>query len=67
MIIRVYALYGRNRRILWFMFGIGMCVVVVTVVRGLSAAFLQQQTHFSIRSRSSTLLDPWFWEGVILN
>ncbi|KAJ7895536.1 hypothetical protein B0H14DRAFT_2680700 [Mycena olivaceomarginata] len=24
MIIRVYALYGRNRRILWFMFGIGI-------------------------------------------
>ncbi|KAJ7881210.1 hypothetical protein B0H13DRAFT_2345197 [Mycena leptocephala] len=23
MIIRVYALYGRNRRILWFLFGIG--------------------------------------------
>jgi len=31
MIIRVYALYGRNRRVLWFMLGIGACVVGVSL------------------------------------
>lgn len=33
MIIRVYALYGRNQRILWFLFAVGWSVVGVSVVR----------------------------------
>jgi hypothetical protein len=33
MIIRVYALFGRSRRVLWFMIGTAVCVVGVSVVR----------------------------------
>ncbi|KAJ7481954.1 hypothetical protein FB451DRAFT_1237644 [Mycena latifolia] len=31
MVIRVYALFGRNRRVLWFTLGLGSCAVGVTV------------------------------------
>ncbi|KAJ7866041.1 hypothetical protein B0H14DRAFT_2733439 [Mycena olivaceomarginata] len=69
MIIRVYALYGRNRRILWFMFGIGMCVVVVTVYsvtqQHASRPMVLGGCHFELTEKTAYHL-AGSWEGLFL-
>ncbi|KAJ6484494.1 hypothetical protein C8R47DRAFT_1321554 [Mycena vitilis] len=69
MIIRVYALYGRSRRILWFLLGLGAIVVAVSVY-----SFTQQHgsrpmilggCHFNLSGETSFRL-AGSWEGLFV-
>ncbi|KAJ7637348.1 hypothetical protein DFH06DRAFT_1478816 [Mycena polygramma] len=69
MIIRVYALYGRSRRILWFLLGLGAIVVGVSVY-----SFNQQHgsrpmvlggCHFDLSGETSYRL-AGSWEGLFV-
>ena len=69
MMIRVYALYGRDQRILWFMLGFALCVVGLSVVCFIFPKACNATTNSSgssIRSLNSTLHVSWSWEAAIM-
>ncbi|KAF7368466.1 hypothetical protein MVEN_00169800 [Mycena venus] len=67
MIIRVYALYGRSQRVLWFMIGTGASVVAVSVwsVSGQqeSRSMIIGGCHFGL-TESTSYRFAGSWEGL---
>ncbi|KAJ7624870.1 hypothetical protein FB45DRAFT_1030991 [Roridomyces roridus] len=68
MIVRVYALYGRDKRILWFLLGVGGCVVGVSVWSATagqtgSRAELEGGCHFDLNTAAAHRL-AGSWESL---
>jgi len=69
MIIRVYALFGRSRRVLWFMIGTAACVVGVSVwsVSGQegSRSLIEGGCHYGL-TPSTALRLAGSWEALFV-